>query len=786
MNSFIEGLSPSETFFHAMTGRCGSIDTAIKTADSGYTSKKLIKAVEDLKVNYDFTVRNASNHIVQFAYGDDHFDPIKLEYISQIELITLNKKELERQYRFTETDQATLETFMTPEAVYETLQDEEYARILEEDYQLVVKYQNDLRYNYFRNTKVIGEIGAFSPIHLYTVIPNILVQFHIEPYHLCDMTPRYILETYNQLLKDLVQYLPEKDENWKLMFVLFKSFLSLKKIMFEYRMSRVAFDSLIAYIKKKVVQALISPGEMVGIVSAQTLGQISTQLTLNTFHFSGMASGSLVITEGLPRLREIMNLTKNLKNQNMTIYLKEEYAKDKDKAKVIQTKLGYTQIKDILSKTEILYNNDEGLTEKDEDYEFIKSYKEFTELFDIDNIPDEELSPWILRLTFDKESLMNRKILLQEVQETIKENSQNEKEIHCVFNDDSANDVVMRIKINYDENSLEFMRNFEKKITELRLRGTTGIHEVQMVETNIINYDMEGNILKEKEWMFVTNGSNMIDVLSHEAVDTTRTTTNDIIEFYEIYGIEATRELIYRELCKVFLSENPNPRHIYMLCDIMTYRGKLMSIDRHGLNKNPQIGPISKACFEEVLNNFTKAAVFSEKDTMKSVSANILAGQFCHAGTNNFNVLFDEDQLPESDDEEEEDELFVSEEKVAKLFEELYPSEEEVHSKIQEEDFHFGFGFEEEEQNVLARESRPSRIQVLENMSRVTSLNNDSNELLEEVEYDENEMVEPSYEEEENKIEEPSYEPPKPKKKIIRKPKAPAAPKAEKKSRKKA
>jgi DNA-directed RNA polymerase II subunit RPB1 len=79
MNSFIEGLTPSETFFHAMTGRCGSIDTAIKTADSGYTSKKLIKAVEDLKVNYDFTVRNASNHIIQFAYGEDGINSTKIE-----------------------------------------------------------------------------------------------------------------------------------------------------------------------------------------------------------------------------------------------------------------------------------------------------------------------------------------------------------------------------------------------------------------------------------------------------------------------------------------------------------------------------------------------------------------------------------------------------------------------------------------------------------------------------------------------------------------------------------
>ena len=85
-HSFIHGLSPTETFFHAMSGRVGIIDTAIKTADSGYISRRFIKATEDLKVNYDGTVRNATGHIVQILYGDDGFDPTKIEK-TKIELI---------------------------------------------------------------------------------------------------------------------------------------------------------------------------------------------------------------------------------------------------------------------------------------------------------------------------------------------------------------------------------------------------------------------------------------------------------------------------------------------------------------------------------------------------------------------------------------------------------------------------------------------------------------------------------------------------------------------------
>ena len=98
-NSYIEGLTPSEMFFHAMGGRCGSIDTAIQTADSGYISRKLIKAAEDLMVHYDMTVRNASSNIIQFSYGDDNMDPAKLEKINKIDLFEKTNEQMEETYK---------------------------------------------------------------------------------------------------------------------------------------------------------------------------------------------------------------------------------------------------------------------------------------------------------------------------------------------------------------------------------------------------------------------------------------------------------------------------------------------------------------------------------------------------------------------------------------------------------------------------------------------------------------------------------------------------------------
>ena len=907
-NSYVEGLSPSEMFFHSMGGRTGTIDTAIRTADSGYTSRKFIKAAEDLMVNYDLTIRNSNGNIVQFAYGDDNFDPIKLEKVSKIDIFEYDLKQMEEKYKFDEiNDREYFELFMTKDAVDEMMSNKDYKNVLIGEYDEMCENQREMRYNYFKNAEAIGDIGTYIPINLYRVIPSQKIKFGIEDFHLCDMTPQYILNTYNEAMIDIVRYLPEKESNWKLFKNIFKSFLSLKRVMKEFRLNKMAFDSIILMIKEKMMEAIIHPGEMVGIIGAQTLGEISTQLTLNsvtyeteiivrdenkkiqkiqigdfiereirasskvqymedkdttyaecakyyeipscdedgivhwkrieavtrhpvinedgsntmlkvttceerevivtkaksllklvngkitqvegssvkvgdflpaslkyldfeenykldskdkesvlvpneidgqiimenrngkyidvlfdkiksieevsnttnyaydltvddtrnfniynglcvvdTFHKAGVGAGSLVITQGIPRLREIINLTKNLKSKNMTIYLKEEFSSNKENARKVQSRFAYTQLKDVLSSSEILYDNKNGLTDKSEDREFIKTYKEFTKLFDVDDIDEECLSPWILRLTFDKESLMNRKITIQEIQETIKEKSHNDQDIECIFSDDSANDVVLRIRIKSDskENFMDFLKDIEKQLAELSLRGITDVSRVELKEKNIMKFNVDGSVVPKKEWCLETDGSNLLDILADDAVDITRIKTTDILEFHEVYGIEATREMIYRELCVVFAgSSQPNPRHIQMLADIMTYRGKLMQIDRHGLNKNSEIGPIAKASFEEVMNIFTKAALFAEKDNMKGVSANILAGQFCKSGTNCFDILMDEEKLMEKveiADYVESGYDGVGDTEVEREFMKTYNAKE-PDEDIKDEDFEFGF-----------------------------------------------------------------------------------------------
>jgi DNA-directed RNA polymerase II subunit RPB1 len=143
----------------------------------------------------------------------------------------------------------------------------------------------------------------------------------------------------------------------------------------------------------------------------------------------------------------------------------------------------------------------------------------------------------------------------------------------------------------------------------------------------------------------------MMDVLALDYIDPNRTFSNDIVEIYETFGIEAARQAIYNELADVIEFDGTyiNFHHLSMLCDRMTFTNKMISIFRHGIN-NDNIGPIAKASFEETPEMFLKAARHAELDTLRGVSANVMCGQEGMFGTNAFQVVLDLNEMRKLDE----------------------------------------------------------------------------------------------------------------------------------------
>jgi len=205
------------------------------------------------------------------------------------------------------------------------------------------------------------------------------------------------------------------------------------------------------------------------------------------------------------------------------------------------------------------------------------------------------------------------------------------------------------------------------------LRGVKKIEKVilRKIKDNIV--EKSGSYKKEEIWVLDTIGTNLLEVLGLDYVDSKRTISNDIIEIFNVLGVEAARKAIYSELAEVleFDGSYLNYHHMSLLCDRMTYNTKLVSIFRHGIN-NDNIGPIAKASFEETPEMFLKAARHADLDTMRGVSANVMCGQEGIVGTNCFQVVLDIKEMSKLDqkiklelrsaDERIDEEFFENEE----------------------------------------------------------------------------------------------------------------------------
>jgi DNA-directed RNA polymerase II subunit RPB1 len=425
--------------------------------------------------------------------------------------------------------------------------------------------------------------------------------------------------------------------------------LSPKVILFKHRLNNLAFEYVIETIYKLHMDSLIQPNEMVGPIAAQSIGEPATQMTLNTFHFAGISEKSNV-TRGVPRLKELLHLSKTLKAPSLTIYLDDDISSTKTSCQQILNQIELTLLNDILLSINVFYDPDDKNTLVEEDKDLLQIYSMFSGMDEV--LTEEDCgSKWIIRLEFDKEKILNKDITMEMIYH--KMSIQFPDEVNCVYSDDNSSKLIFRMRLIKDKktgfdkiNDLNYIKTFIKNLREkVVIKGISDINSVSMFKNN--KYVLEDKSWKQKEeWVLDTNGINLIEILQHPKVDNTRTLSNDVYEVLNTFGIEAAREVIMSEIREVIdgAGSYVNYRHLNLLCDIMTHKGALMSIDRFGINR-AATGPLAKCSFEETTDQLFKAAVFGEADKLNGVSANIMMGQLAPAGTGNCEILLDESKL---------------------------------------------------------------------------------------------------------------------------------------------
>ena len=397
-NSFIDGLEPDEFFFGAITGRDAMMDTALRTPKSGYLYRRLVSALQDLIVEYDGTVRDASDNIIQFAFGGDGLD-----------IAGLHKKQK------------------------------------------------------------------------------------------------------------------------------------------------------------------ISPGEAIGVVTAQSFGESSTQMVLNVFHSAGVAE--MQVTQGLPRLIEILDARKEPSTPAMEIYLDSEHNNEKD-AKKIAEKIKELRLEEVISEISIDFSSNSF------------------EIFLNDDA--------IKRVGITPEKIVE---ILSEKSFLIKENKKS---------------ILIQLK---EEAKFKELYKLKERIKKTIISGIKGIKQVLLVK-------------KEKDYVILTSGSNLRDILNVKGVNKYKVFTNNLHEIAEVLGIEAARKAIIEEISKVLVSQglDIDKRHLYLVADAMTSSGVVKGVTRVGIISDKS-SILARACFETPDKHFINATKTGKKDNLTSVVENVMLNQTVPVGT---------------------------------------------------------------------------------------------------------------------------------------------------------
>ncbi len=462
-SNYRDGLSALEFFFHAMAGREGLVDTAVRTQQSGYMQRRLINALEHIRLEYDGTVRDPHGHIIQFLYGEDGIDVAKSDHGEAFNIARLIESE-----RIVDSGKKAMPT--------------EVAAVTK-------------KYTRTFNTKLKSEVSesmADSGISLSGV----------------EKVCRKGLELYNR--------------------------------------------------------AKVEPGQAVGIVTAQSLGEPGTQMTLRTFHFAGIRERN--VTLGLPRLIELVDARKKPTTPTMDIYLVDSIKADKDQAIAVAKNVLQTRVKSLVT-----------------------SQTDYTTQ---------------ITLRLDEDMMRERDVTATDIEIALSSNKKFKIEA-------SSSTMVLKFVEKTDtQGALAIL----DKVRNATVKGVPDVERVTLIQS-------------DGEWVIQTTGSNLAGVLKVEGINRRKIRTNNVMEIAETLGIEAARNALISELNSTLEDQGleVDDRYIMLVADLMCSRGYMQQIGRHGV-AGTKDSVLARAAFEITVPTIARAALGGEVERLRGVTENVIVG----------------------------------------------------------------------------------------------------------------------------------------------------------------
>ena len=625
-NPFSLGLTPVEFFFHAMGGREGLVDTAVKTATSGYIQRCIVKATEEMTAMYDGTVRDAQSSVVQFAYGGDACDPCRMER-HKFTALTMSRSEIGAAM-YGNTRQPSPAEFRAADRVFWLCASIRASAL----------------------SPAAPEIS--TDVLLPLSLTRLLDTFRTRPAPGGPSVPTGVdAETVFITLVELEETIRSRSlGNVDCLCASIWFHISARAVRSR-AIGATEFKQLCDAVRIKALRARVAGGEAVGIIAAQSLGEPATQMTLNTFHLSGRAN--VGVSAGIPRLREIIGGCKVIQTPMNTLRLVQP---DPHEAEKLVGRLPLLGVKDSVLSVEMRLEPDLFAYEGD-DAPTLAMHRS------IYGGPPEGASSWTARIVLNKTKLRSYEL------------DPPSFAVRLIHQLDLHENLLGKMSvISSEANCVEWwirvrLLNIPKTISELggghehesRERGVvhrrilamidrvkiTGHCNIQMaLTTDAVTWN-ERTCTHAKETVVQVRGNVLDSIGGLAEVDWANCTSNDINEVNVVLGIEAAASVLFSELRDTISSDTyVDPRHIMLITDTMTHNGFIMPVNRHGLEKTTS-GPLVRCSFEETVEVLKDAAIYGEVDHVTTaITSSVIIGQEASIGTGSFGVHFAAASLP--------------------------------------------------------------------------------------------------------------------------------------------
>ncbi|KAH7643263.1 dna-directed rna polymerase i subunit rpa1-like protein [Dermatophagoides farinae] len=617
---FLSGIRPQEFFFHCMAGREGLIDTAVKTSRSGYLQRCLIKHLEGLIVNYDLTVRDSEGSVIQWLYGEDALKASKDE-IKKLTLIRnpnlMKQIQRVRKFQKSNTKSTKISSSLSPFLMFEQEKCQNNSSITKDELKKMWYDQDDKQ-------RLLSIKTIMKPID------------PLIPEYRPDLNLGATSEMLDKIVNDYV-YTDLKNQS--------------KNVVNEFRQT----------VNVCYMRSLCSPGEAVGLLAAQSIGEPSTQMTLNTFHFAGR--GEMNVTLGVPRLRELLvTASSNISTPSMDIPFRTDIDANvniEEEAENVRLRLNAVRLKDVLEFVDINEHIEVGSSNSFGDRSRIytirfgflpKSYYKrryfttpskilhYVETTFIRHFID-ALNRRLRLLTqssglFDTKNTPEKQKNLEAMAEERKKRVLN-KSPGCImdYSFDTSRELWCEFQLKFPLISAKL--DLRTIVEEEAFRAF--IHRVGRIDRAFLVKD---NDAAQKGQSFCklikTEGVSVPQVVEFERfLDLRRIYTNDMHAVARTYGIEAARAALIREIKNVFAvyGISVDGRHLSLIADHMTFTGTIKGMNRGAMDG---ISPLQAMTFETTTNFLKNSLLLGLKDDLQSPSSRLVIGRPTVVGTGLF------------------------------------------------------------------------------------------------------------------------------------------------------